>query len=445
MRPRKEISDAQVQDPGGPRSAADQPRKGPMTTLESVRALRRRNALRLFWLVTDQAIYAGSNFITNVIFARWLSATDYGLYSVSFSGFLFLSVLHYGAFLEPLLIQSAQVGEQHRRSYVVAMGRVHAAMLAAVSAISLVGFAVTMYIRVPEAAWAILGAGIGGTMVLILLTARRLCLVFLSAFTSAAIGALYFVGVLATAFLLHWEGDIFWGDLWTIMGGWSLLCSLIVFGLLYRNTSGAEPYSLRDLYRFQRRYAGWSITSSLCIWLRFEGILLILARLAGLEAVAQTRAVLNLGNPLVQVINAMHASWLVLFSTAHSEGRAQRVLGMVAMYASAVGVAVVVLWVVATPLVSLVYGGKYTEYAWEVPWYYFGLGCLGVDHIISSAFKARGLLRQGYVSQVSSAAVGLTAGLILIPLFGQPGAIYAILAMYVGGASLVAALMWRQP
>ena len=63
--------------------------------------------------------------------------------------------------------------------------------------------------------------------------------------------------------------------------------------------------------------------------------------------------------------------------------------------------------------------------------------------MISSAFKARGLLAQGYISQVSSAVFGVTAGLILIPLCGQPGAIYAILAMYVGGTSLVAMLMWR--
>jgi O-antigen/teichoic acid export membrane protein len=414
-----------------------------MTTLASVQALKTRNAVRVFWLVADQAIYASSNFITNVIFARWLSATDYGLYSLSFSGFLFLTVLHYGAFLEPLLIQSAQVDPRRARSYIVAMGRVHTGLLAAVSLISGLGFLVTRYFQVPEAGWAILGAGIGGTAVLILLTARRLCLVFLSPFASAAIGTLYFAGVLATSYLLHREQNIFWGDLWLIMGVWSLLCSIIIFTLLYRNTSGTEPYSLLDLYRFQRRYAGWSLLSSLCIWLRFESILMVMARLVGLEAVAQTRAILNLGNPLVQVLNAMHASWLVLFSTAHSQGRTQRVLGMIIGYCAAVGAAVVVLWFFATPLVSLLYGGRYTEYAWEVPWYYVGLGCLGVDHMISSAFKARGLLTQGYISQVSSAVFGVTAGLILIPLVGQPGAIYAILAMYVGGTSLVAMLMWR--
>ncbi len=345
-----------------------------MTTLESVRALRRRDAIRVFWLIVDQAIYAGSNFITNIVFARWLSETDYGLYSLSFSGFLFLTVLHYGAFLEPLLIQSAQVGQQHRRSYVLAMGRVHAGMLAVVSAISALGFGLAMYLRVPDAAWAILGAGIGGTMVLILLTARRLCLVFLSAFTSAAIGALYFVGVLATAFLLHWQRDIFWAELWLIMGGWSLLSSIIIFGLLYRRTSGTEPYSLLDLYRFQRRYAGWSIVSAFCVWLRFESILMIMARLVGLEAVAATRAILNLGNPLVQALNAMHASWLVLFSTAHSEGRTQRVLGMIVLYCAAVGLAVAVLWMVSTPLVSFLYGGKYIEYAWQVPLVLFRAG-----------------------------------------------------------------------
>lgn len=414
-----------------------------MTTGGILGELRRQKATRIIWLLTDQAIYAGGNFITNILFARWLSAKDYGLYSLSFSGFLLLSVLHYGAFLEPLLIHSAQVDMRHRRSYVVAMIWAHAAMLVVTSCVGVLCFAILESLTMPDAAWAIFGATVGGTPILVLLTARRLCLVFLSALTSAAIGALYVVGVLATTYAFHREADIFWGDLWLIIGGWSFICSVIVFYLLYLNAPGTEPYRLLDIYRFQRRYMGWSVLSSACSWLRFEGILLILARFCGLEAVAQTRAIVNLGNPLDQVLNVIQVSSLVRFSDAHREGRPEPIPAMMVTYCSVICMLVVGLWMFALPLVSVAYAGRYVEQAWQLPVYYLALGCLGAEHIVSSVFKARGVLIKGYLPQVGTAVIGIAAAIAFIPVFGQAGGMYSILTMHAAGAIILLVLMWR--
>jgi O-antigen/teichoic acid export membrane protein len=227
------------------------------------------------------------------------------------------------------------------------------------------------------------------------------------------------------------------------MGGWSFLCSLLIFGLLFHHTTGAEPYSLRDVYRLLRRYAGWSVLSSVCLWLRFQSILFLLAWFVGVAAVAQTRAILNIASPLDQALVALHASWLVRFSAAQREGGRLPIIGTTLAYCSAVGIAAALLWLVSAPLVSFLYDGRYTEYAWEVPWYYVALGFLGIEHILSSAFKVRGLLRTGYLPQIGSILLGAGAGLVLVQHFGQPGAIFAIAVLYASSASLVATLLSR--
>ena len=35
--------------------------------------------------LADQALFAGSNFILNIVLARWLSPNDYGAFGVAFS------------------------------------------------------------------------------------------------------------------------------------------------------------------------------------------------------------------------------------------------------------------------------------------------------------------------------------------------------------------------
>src|SRR4051794_7045843 len=91
--------------------------------------------LRLTWLVTDQGVFALTNFALNVQLARWLSPYGYGLFAISFTGFVLLSVVHYACLLEPLLVLSPRVTVDRQRSYLQALLRLHMLLFGSVVAL----------------------------------------------------------------------------------------------------------------------------------------------------------------------------------------------------------------------------------------------------------------------------------------------------------------------
>ena len=401
---------------------------------------RRRRAL--VWLMFDQGIFASTNFALNVLFARWLSVRDYGIYSVSFSFFLFLAVIHWATVIEPLIVQAARVEADRVRAFAVALLKAHGLLLLVITGLCGVGFAAASLFHARQVGWEIICAGVGGNMVLMLLTARRLCLVFFSARMSALFGLSYCLGVVLSAALLHRLGDIAWFEVWIIMGGWSGAAALAIFGRLYIRASGKEPFTLSDLFRFQSTYARWGIFSALFYWVRGDALLLILAQSAGVEALAQTRVVATLCNPLLQVNAALNASWLVRFPTVPIPERGAEMRRKLVPYAL-VGLAVVVVTaLVDRPLVAAVFGARYAGAAWLLPVLYFANVLGGLETLSGGGLKAWGALRSGYLPHFISSVFALALGSLLIPRAGIAGLAYCSAATGVLGAALALGTLW---
>jgi O-antigen/teichoic acid export membrane protein len=396
----------------------------------------------LAWLMADQAIFALTNFVTNILFARWLSPVDYGILAVSFSGYLLLTVIHYGGILEPLLVQSGRVDSARLRSYVVTLIIAHVIWISGLGALAGIAAGIAWLFQSPDVALAIVGAGIGGSFMVTLLTARRLCLVFLSTRVSTAIGVLYMAGVVMTVWLIHRYGHTAWFDLWLVMGGWSLLCSAMIFALLYISLRGTNPYTLAELFRFQWHYARYGMAAAVCSWMRVDGILLILAQTAGLEAIAETRAVTNVTNPVVQVLFALQTSWLVAFSRDH---RLAKLWKTAIVYCVGAGLILAVAAAIYTPLIRWIYAGRYLNGAWLFPLYCGAHALNGVESVFTCFLKAVGSLRRGYAPQIVGCIVSVILGVWLIPSTGQTGFIVAVLVSFTAGAAFafVLALLRR--
>jgi hypothetical protein len=88
---------------------------------------------------------------------------------------------------------------------------------------------------------------------------------------------------------------------------------------------------------------------------------------------------------------------------------------------------------------ELAYGGLYQQIAWQLPIYFCTLTCVAVESAVGSALKAKGLMT-GYAAQIGGALVAVVASLVFIPLFGQPGAIYANFGSFLAGV-MISALM----
>ena len=391
----------------------------------------------LAWLMADQGIFAVTNFVTNILFARWLSPVEYGMFAVSYAGYLLLTVLHYGAILEPMLVQSAKVELHRRHSYIVALIVGHLILIGGISLLAIGSYLIARLYS-PETGLAILGAAIGGSLMVTLLTARRLCLVFLSTRISAAIGILYMIGVVITTYLIYRYSQVTWFDLWLIMGGWSLFCSVIIFGLLYALMTGNQGYSLGELCRFQWHYARFGVVAAVCSWCRTDGVLLILAHSAGLTVIAETRAVINLTNPLVQINMALATSWLVAFSRVRSWPRLRQTA---LVYCAMVLPALAVAFVIATPLVDFVYSGRYVAGALVFPFFCVAQAISGLECVYTTFLKAAGALRRGYLPQMVGAVVSVSLGALFIPSLEEMGFIVATMASFVVGATLAYSLV----
>jgi O-antigen/teichoic acid export membrane protein len=389
--------------------------------------------LLLIWLLADQGVFALTNFITNVLFARWLLPRDYGMFAVSFSGYLLLTVWHFGAILEPLLVQSARVSPTRQRSFIRVLIVAHLILIGVISGLAIMAFGIVFPFGQSETGWAILGAGIGGSLMCSLLSARRLCLVFLSTKVSALVGLLYMVGVVGTTYLLHHYGNVSWFDLWLIMGGWSLLCSIIIFGLLYRALFGTEAFTLSELFQFQWHYARFGMIAATCSWFRVDGVMLMLAHYAGLEVIAQTRAVLNVANPVIQINLALYTTWLVDFSRDSSW---KQLRNKAMLYAIAAFVVCLVAFAIATPLVRIVYNGRYLAGAWLLPIYCIAIMFNGIESIFTCFLKALRAMWTGYAPQVTGSVFSIILGFMLVPTLNDGGAIYTVAISFVIGASL---------
>jgi O-antigen/teichoic acid export membrane protein len=240
-------------------------------------------------------------------------------------------------------------------------------------------------------------------------------------------------GVVTTTYLIHRTGEVAWYDLWVVMGGWSLLCSGVIFGLLYASLGGTERYGLGELWRFQWRYARYGLAAAFCSWVRVDGVMLLLARHAGLEVVGETRAVMNIANPAMQVVIALTTSWLVTFSRDGSRARLWKTLLVFGTGASLVCLGV---FLVQTQLVQWVYGGRYLDGAWMLVFYFVLQWWHGTESVFTCFLKAVGSLRRGYTPQMVGAGVGITVGAILIPSMQAEGFVIAILSSSAVGASL---------
>lgn len=376
----------------------------------------RSHAFKAFWVLLDQGIFSVSNFIINILFARWLEPVDYGRFVLSFSVCQFVGMLHFGAIQEPLLVQSAQVDWNRRRAYVGSLFRAHVILLAGTGALGFTGWVIAWAAGNADLGWTVACGLVGGIAILTNVIGRRLCFIFISVRASAIVGAIYLAGSVVTGLILHRLGTVWWVDIWFIIGGWSLFASAVTFWMAYRGTSGTQAYPLSEIIAIARRYAHWGLGASICGWVRADGLFMILAHFAGLTAVAETRAIFNMASPLLQANMAVHTSALVGFSADGSRGSKRNVWRIVGFYSLGLAVVVPLTHHYASWLVELFYHGRYVNGAWQLPLYCLVLGLGVMDAIISSVFKARGVMRSGYASIFVTGLVSVTMGPLLIPL-----------------------------
>lgn len=394
--------------------------------------------------ILDQGLFAGSNFLANILLARWLEPAEYGVFAIAYAIFIFLGTFHTALLTEPMLIFGAGKYAEHFPQYLQLLLYGHWGVTGMMAV--LVGIAALLCWWGNAGALAHVLAALAFALPCILLQwlVRRAFYVRFQPQWSAVGGALYLVLMLAGmqgVYALHLLSP---ASTLVIMGMASLVVGLALTVLLRSQPGSPTPrLGLHTVLADHWRYGKWASMMTASTWASREIYSLFLPIWAGLEGSAAVRALLNLVMPLLHT-NAAITILLMprCVQALKAEGKAglDRMLRL-AFLLLATGA--VLYWGVILmcrhTVLPWIYGGRYGAYTELL----LLVGCLplveAAMNVLSAGLRAVERPDVVFWCNLVALSITLTAGLWLLATHGVAGAVMGRLV-----ASLAAAvvLLW---
>jgi O-antigen/teichoic acid export membrane protein len=386
-----------------------------------------------FWAVMDQGLFASSNFLVNMVLARWLSPQDYGIFTVAFTITLFAAVLHQALLTEPMLVFGPGRYKDHLSEYLGILVYGHLGFTL-VGGLALMTVALVVALAGSDALSAVLiASALSAPLISLLWLMRRACYIRLTPHLAALGGGLYVILMLGGTYVLYWRDWLSAVSAFGIMGMSSLIVSLwLAIRLRIMVPPLRQNGRARDALRKHWEYGRWSIATSVLQWTPANVYYLLLPVWVGFGASASLKALMNLLMPILQTNVALSAILLPTLVQARGHaGFRSRMRFAVAVFVLGSVLYWALLGIFHRPLIFLLYGGKYLDYAGML-WL---LGLLpvasGVVAATSAALRAVERPDQLFKAYVPPTVAALTLGILLVFVWGTVGAMIALVITYM--------------
>jgi O-antigen/teichoic acid export membrane protein len=388
--------------------------------------------------ILDQGSYSGSNFILNILLARWLTQQDYGTFSVAFTVVLVLSGFHNAIQLEPMSVIGPADYPGELDEYLYAQIRLNfiitipiALLFALTGKILLWGGLVDPYLS-----QVLVAAGLALPFIFFLWVVRRTFYVRQQPTGALFSSALYAIFLLGGLFVAHRLGMDSSMTGFGLMGAASLLSGLLTL-LWWRRgfAKGTAFIRLDKVLSSHWHFGKWALTAAALSVAASQVQILMTAGMLDLEAAGAFKAMQNFIMPMVQTIAAISIMGLPVLSTEFGRGdyHSLRRKGLF-ISGALTGMAVlyfVALWLLAVPLDQWLYGGKYSAYVHLIA----PLGLVpifialttGFSLILRSIQKVQFYLIGGIISGI----VGIVSGFIMIKTWGITGSAISMMLTYL--------------
>lgn len=317
--------------------------------------------LRGFWAITDQALFAGTNFLINVLLARWLEPAAYGAFALSYSVFLLLGTLHTALWTEPMLVY----GSRRFRNSFVAYQRVltgyHWRFGAVVAFLFLLFGLVFLVFGSRLLGLSFIGLTIAAPTVLYLWLVRRGFYVLQDPRWAALGGGLYLLLYLGFSHLLLRWGFLNEATAFLTMALAAILVAEVI--RLFQKSEYQQDVSPQEVRSLHWTYGRWALLAGILSWVPANLPLVFLGITGGLQESAVLRAVYNLYMPVFHLQTALNVLFLPLIARKHSSSpeRAWGIVKIVVGVHIFVASAFSLLSPVITHIVTWLYRGNYPE------------------------------------------------------------------------------------
>jgi O-antigen/teichoic acid export membrane protein len=289
--------------------------------------------------------------------------------------------------------------------------------------------------RVPlETRAAMAALGLAGPAILLMWLYRRAFYVILKPEWALLGAGSYFVLLVGAAAVLRLTARVTPAAAFGAMGGSALLVSLLLALRLRPLWAAGEP-SAASAAREHWRYARWAVASAGLTWIPANLYFALLPVWAGLEGNAALRALTNLVMPPMHALSAL-SLLLVPILVRQGGAKTRPVVGrLLPAFAAGGGLYYTTLVVFRREIMTLLYGGRYSEVVPLVPLIGLFAFLAGPLSLLGAALRAQERPDKVFWSYLAASAAALGSGVPLAARFGVPGALAGLLFSSLTAAS----------
>jgi len=388
---------------------------------------------RGFWAIVDQALFAVSNLIINVLLARWLSPREYGAFVTAYVVLLLVSVAHLGLLIEPMMVLGPSRFGRGRefRDYLSFLLRFQWAFSAATAAAFLILGGVTYAFGADLLGGTFAGLAFAAPFIFLSWLTRRACYVERQPSTAALGGGVYLLIAGAGAVLLYQFGVLTSVAAQLLMGVAAIAASGVILKKLgHAWLPKAPAIETHSLVREHWNFFRWTGSAGVLSFAQGLVFYLMLPIFSGLESSAALRAMTNFVMPVLQSDSALAV--LISPELARARLRTDDLSRIVRWSTRLFALEGVICWVLVAvfrhDLVRFMYGDRYVDYA-DL------LLLLGALPLVASRVNVLGIIlrvqrrvRHVFWTSATGAIVALAVGFSTMSKFGAFGAVSAMLA-----------------
>lgn len=399
--------------------------------------------------ITDQGLIAGSNFMLNVLLARWLTPVEYGAYALAFSAFLLLAGFHEALLVGPMGVLGPILYRESTRHYVGAVLRLHVKTSLAIAAILGATAVLSSWFRLP---WvlvsALAGLAVAAPWVLLLWLLRGSFYLKFSHGTAVVGALLYCVLLLGGLLIVFRDGQLTPFTAFLVMTvAAAVVCGFLLLRLkpvLGIRTGGPRA---AGVWTQHWNYGRWEVGSVVVAALAQNVAYGLAAAFLGMAQAGALRALANLALPAAHAGTALRRLVQPYVSTisgarGHSAVRAP-VTTICLVYGGGSLAYVAFLTAFTRPIFRMLYGGKFMEFAYLVPLVALSVAFSSTGHAFNVGLRALQLPSLLFVADCTAAAINVLVGVPATRLFGLTGLVCAG-ALSAFAALVVSSLYFRR-
>jgi O-antigen/teichoic acid export membrane protein len=383
-----------------------------------------------FWAVTDQGLFALTNFTVSVLLGRWLSPSDYGAFAVAFSVLLFMGTVHTALLTEPMLIFGPSRFRERTAAYVRQLSTLNFLLTSVMGVVLLLVVAALTVLQPPFMAATTLAAlAVSAPAILFLWLMRRACYIESRPRLAAASGLVYALIVPAGMFSLKHVGALTAASGLMIMG---ISGIVVAWWLTLRLTrASAEPttaFTRSEVTRAHWTYGRWALGSGLLSWVPSNAVVLALPLWYSLADAGTLRVATTLMLPVLHVQGALGLLFMPALVRARLSGQLRsRAIAMGSLFLALSAIYAPLVLIFGSWAVQLLFGTQYSvdgTTLWLLAAIPFVSAVSGVSGAVLRAVERPDRVLWTYVA---ATAVTCLVGLPLVFAYGVNGALASLL------------------